>query len=77
MRSREQLLVGLDVEEEEQIVDISGHGVNIVGFRAEERIGVGVEDGSEGVEDEAGVVQGDLEGLGEAGRVDPASGVGG
>lgn len=77
MRPREQLLVGLDVEEEKQIVDIGGGGVNLLGLGADERIGVGVEDGCESVEDEAGVVRGDLEGLGEGGGVDSASARGG
>lgn len=73
MRPGEQLLVGLDVEEEEQIMDIGAGGVNLVGFGVDERVRVGVQDGGEGVEDEARVGRGDLEGLGERSRVDPAS----
>ncbi len=71
MRPWEKLLVGLDVEEENQIVDIGTGGVNLSGFGANERVRVGVEDGGECVDDEAGVVLGDLEPLGERCRVDP------
>lgn len=70
MRPREKLLVGLDVEEQNQIVDIGAGGVNLGGFGADERVGVGMEDGSECVEDESGVVVGDLERFGYGGRVD-------
>lgn len=69
----EKLLVGLDVEEQEQIVYIGAEGVDLVGLGADERVGFRVEDGGEGVQDEPSVVEGDLEGLGECGRVDSAS----
>ena len=64
MRPREKLLVGLDVKEQNQIVDIGAGGVNLGELGADERVGVGVEDGSECVENESGVVVGDLERLG-------------
>lgn len=64
MRPREKLLVGLDVEEQNQIVDIGAGRVNLGEFGADERVGVRVEDGSECVEDESGVVVGDLKRLG-------------
>ena len=72
MRPGEQLLVGLDVEEEDQIMDIGAGGVNLVWSGEDERVGVGVQDGGEGIKDETRVSRGDLEGLGERGRVDPA-----
>lgn len=49
MRPREQLLVGLDVEEENQIVDIGAGGINLVGSGANERVRFGVQDRGEGV----------------------------
>lgn len=44
-------------------MDIGGGAINLFGFGADERVRVGVEDRGEGVEDEASVVGGDLEGL--------------
>lgn len=58
-------------------MDIGAGGINLVGSGADERVGVGVQDGGEGVEDEASMSRRDLEGLGERGRVNPASRRGG
>lgn len=72
MRPGEQLLVRLDVQEEDQIIHVGAEGVDLVGLGADEGVGVGVEDGGEGVEDEPGVIGRDLERLGEGGGGDAA-----
>lgn len=66
----EQPFVGLDVEEQDQIVNVGSYGVVLTRIGPNERFGVGVVNGGEGVEEEPGVVVGDLEGLGDCGRVD-------
>lgn len=66
----EQPFVGLDVEEQDQIVNVGSYGVVLTRIGPNERFGVGVVNGGEGVEEKPGVVVGDLEGLGDCGRVD-------
>lgn len=60
MRPRQQPLIRLNVQKQNQVIDI-GSSARL------DFVAIGAEDGGEGVEDEAGVVGGDLEGLGEGG----------
>lgn len=62
MRPRQQPLVRLNIQKQYQVIHVRPDRLDIVAVRAE--------DGGEGVEDEAGVVGGDLEGLGDGGWVD-------
>lgn len=70
MRSREQSLVRLNIQEEKKIENIDANRVDIIRCSIDEGVGVGVENGSEGVEDKASMVNGDLEGFGNDGRVE-------
>jgi hypothetical protein len=67
MRAREQPFVRLNIEKQNQIVNIGTNGVVLARFGTNERFGVGVVNGSEGIEEEVSVVEGDLEGIGDCG----------
>lgn len=49
---------------------INPDGINLLLLAPDERVGLGMEDGSDGVKHEAGMVNGDLEGLGDGGGAD-------
>lgn len=51
-------------------MDIGADIVNLARLGTDERVRLGVEDGRERVEDEARMVNGDLEGLGDGGGAD-------
>ena len=70
MRSRKQPLVRLNIQEEKQIKDIDANRIDFVRSSIDEGVGVGVENGSESVEDEASMVTRDLEGFGNGGGVE-------
>jgi hypothetical protein len=57
----------LNIEKQNQIVNIGTNGVVLARFGTNERFGVGVVNGSEGIEEEVSVVEGDLEGIGDCG----------
>lgn len=61
MRSWKQPLIRLNIQEENQIEDIHPNRVNLVRGSIDERVGIGVENGSKGIKDEACMVNGDLE----------------
>lgn len=70
MRPRQKPLVGLNVEEKNQIMDIGTDIVNLARLGSDERVRLGVENRRERVENEARVVNGDLEGVGDGGGAD-------
>lgn len=70
MRSGEKSLVRLNIQKEKKIKNIDANRVDIMRSSIDEGVGVGVENGSEGVEDKASMVDGDLKGFGNGGRVE-------
>ena len=70
MRSREQPLVGMNIQEEDEIMNINANRVNLIRGSIEEGVGGGVENGSDGVEDKASMVKGDLQRFGNGSGVD-------
>lgn len=70
MGSGEEPLVRLNIEEKEEIEKVDTNRVNLVRGSIDERVGVGVENRGEGIEDEASMVKGDLEGFGNGGGVE-------
>lgn len=73
MRPRQQLLVGLNIQEQHQIPQIGADGVDLLGRNPDERVGFGVQHGGEGIKDEARMVDGDLKRVGDDLRVDSLS----
>ena len=61
MRAREEPLVGLNVEEQNQIMDVDADGIDFDEIGDDERFGVGVQNRGEGIKDEPGVLNGDLQ----------------
>ena len=61
VRAREEPLVGLNVEEQNQIMDVDADGIDFDEIGDDERFGVGVQNRGEGIEDEPGVLNGDLQ----------------
>ena len=61
VRAREEPLVGLNVEEQNQIMDVDADGIDFFELGGDERFGVGVQNRGEGIKDEPGVLNGDLQ----------------
>lgn len=76
MRPGEEPLVGLNVEEQNQIMDVDANRFGFSEPSGDERFGVGGKNRSKGVKDEPGVVGGDLQRLGDCRRVDSLVGGG-
>lgn len=55
-------------------MNVSGNGVVLARLSPNKRFGIGVVNGGEGIEEETGVVGGDLERLGDSSRVDSVIG---
>lgn len=70
MRSGEKSLVRLNIQKEKKIKNIDANRVDIMRSSIDEGVRVGVENGSKGIEDKASMVDGDLEGFGNGGRVE-------
>jgi len=60
VRPREESLVGLNVEEQYQIMHVDADGIDFAELCGGERFGIGVQNRGEGIEDEPGVLNGDL-----------------
>ena len=61
VRAREEPLVGLNVEEQNQIMDVDADGIDFFELGGDERFGVGVQNRGEGIKDEPGVLNRDLQ----------------
>jgi hypothetical protein len=61
VRAWKESLVGLNVEEQNQIMDVDADRINFTELSGDERFGVGVQNRGEGIENEPGVVNGDLQ----------------
>jgi len=70
VRPREEPLVGLNVQEQYQIIDVDADGIGFVELCSDKRFGVGVQNRGERIDDESGMLNGDLQCLGDGRRVD-------
>lgn len=67
VRPGQELLVRLNVQEEKQIMDIDTDGINFSWIGCNKGFGVGVQNRSEGIKNEACMVSGDLQDIGDGG----------
>lgn len=65
MRAGEHPFVGLNVKEQNQIVNVSTNNVVLSRLSPNKGFRIGVVNGGEGVEEECCLVGGDLEGIGD------------
>ena len=60
MRAREEPLVGLNVEEPNQIMDVDTDGINFPKLQDDKRFRVRLQNQGNGIEDKPGMLNGDL-----------------
>ena len=70
MRPREEPLVGLNVEKQYQIMHVDADGIGFAELCGDKRFGVGWQNRGERIDDESGVLNGDLQCLRDGRRAD-------